>query len=147
VKCHSHPHADAVASCVSCGQGLCSECVKRTPGGLFVCGDPCRKLANMKNVAVEFEIEGVRIQRRSYEIMGLLCRVMALILLLLVLVLLGSAIYHYRVRPMLWKEQIAMDSVGIVIFFLLAAMMFFGAVALRKIAQRYGEILKRVDEP
>ena len=75
-----------------------------------------------------------------------LCRAFVLILLLLVLFFFGSGLYQYFVRPVFWREQLVMDSVGGVVFFLLAAMMLFGANAVRKIAQRYGDILKKVDE-
>ena len=146
MKCYAHPQTDAVGSCVSCGQGLCGECVKRTASGQFVCGEPCRKLANMKNVAVEFEIEGVRLQQRSYVALAALCRAMALVLLLLVLALLGFAVYEYRIPSPGRMELVGTNIAGAFVFFLFAAMMIFAANSLRKIGQRYGEILKKVDD-
>ena len=110
MKCYSHRQADAVASCVTCGQALCAECVKRTSSGQFVCGESCRKLAAVKDVAVEFEIEGVRLQYRSYMALATLCRAMALILLLLVLALLGFAAYEYRLPRLGRMELVGTNS-------------------------------------
>src|SRR5436190_12698637 len=98
MKCYSHPHSDAVASCASCGQGLCGECVKRTTGGEWVCGERCQKGVSIKNLAVEFEVENVRLQYRSYMSLATLCRAMALILILIVIAMLGAAAYQFQIR-------------------------------------------------
>jgi len=39
-QCHRHPGRAAMRECEACGKPLCSECVVRTPDGIF-CGEAC----------------------------------------------------------------------------------------------------------
>lgn len=53
MKCSNHTQADAVASCVYCGQGLCPACITRSSSGRAVCSPSCAERAASMEAALE----------------------------------------------------------------------------------------------
>jgi hypothetical protein len=53
MKCSNHTQADAVASCVFCGQGLCPSCITRSTSGRVVCSPRCAERATAMEIALE----------------------------------------------------------------------------------------------
>ena len=43
MTCFSHPDSEAVASCVSCGRGVCESCASVTSSGRIVCSRRCEE--------------------------------------------------------------------------------------------------------
>jgi len=74
-----------------------------------------------------------------------LCRALALILILLVIALLGFAVYEFQFLRPGRMEMVGTNVGGAIVFFLIAAMMVFAANTLRKIGRRYDDLLKKVD--
>ena len=79
MRCFTHPEAEAVGICMSCGKGLCAECAEEYEGSLYCNSDLVQLKINVDSTREEIDRAGQSRRRRdklrlaSRVVMGLAC--------------------------------------------------------------------------
>jgi hypothetical protein len=58
MKCFYHPETDALAICIHCGAGVCTNCARRSAAQRITCSDECAKaLSETESVLVNLRLK------------------------------------------------------------------------------------------
>ncbi len=139
MRCHCHPRSEAVAICISCGRGVCHDCLRSGVDGCTVCSAECDELAAKRKGLSLAMAESVSANARSYYMLAgvltlleVVCVLMAFAILIWDYIL---PVFRIRVSALEWIEAIGIT----VAFAMLGVVCWYAARAVRKIGDKFAE--------
>jgi hypothetical protein len=76
MKCFNHADAEAIATCLGCGKGLCRACCQTSDSGGVVCSPACKEKTQAEEEALALIRNGAI---KGTRVGGILCIVAGLI--------------------------------------------------------------------